>query len=199
MLAIGTLGHGDGASWLKGEYFNSGQVAGSHILRRRRVMRSILALVLVMFSLSAKGQVFNDWEANTQSYGASAATMNDSGNLFGQLCFTEDQNCLWVLVVTESTCNQGSTYSALINASTGAVPVELTCEIYGGTHFLTFNSFDAIRDVVLKNERLGIAFPMKDGRFTVMRFSLVGANSAIQAASQIVLDADNESTRTQVL
>ena len=87
----------------------------------------------------------------------------------------------------------------LVNAESGAVSVVLTCRILDGVHYMTFTDFDAIGDVVQGNERFGIAFPMKDGRFTVMRFSLVGANPAVRAASRLVIDANADSTRTQVL
>lgn len=145
----------------------------------------ILCLVIFMFSLSmahADPIEFGSWLVGEmdKKVGGYAATYNDSMGVIGQYCFTDDSQCLWLLM-NDVNCIENSTYSVLVNADVGASTMELYClKKMGDKPRYAFSDFKAIDNVIKTAKNLGIAFPMQDGQFTVSRFKLNGATEAVQ-------------------
>ena len=54
--------------------------------------------------------------------------MNDSGNVLGQFCYVEDEECLWLLSV-DTVCEKGGddTYPVLVNTDVAAAPLSVYC------------------------------------------------------------------------
>jgi len=112
--------------------------------------------------------------ANTSYYWA--ATTNSEAQAFGQYCYHESRQCLW-LVGIPTKCEQGSKYPALVNSTSGSGSVELYCTSQGDRqNVLAFTDFDQIDRFVRESERLGIAIPLQDDKFRVFRFEVSGAS-----------------------
>lgn len=112
-----------------------------------------------------------------------ASTINDSGNILGQHCNTDARQCMWVLGL-DTRCEEGDTYTVLVNSDGGATALEVHCFGRAGTsrdakHLYAFADFDTADAIVRRGRRVGIAFPLADGRFVVERFSLDGANAVV--------------------
>ncbi len=111
--------------------------------------------------------------------GAYAATVNDSGALFGQYCYQKFEKCFWLLA-NDIGCEAGSEYPVLINADSGAYSLKIVClDSTDKIGRYVFSDFDAIDEPVKKSSRIGIAFPMKSGFFQVNRFDLNGSSKAV--------------------
>ena len=161
-------------------------------------MKSLFFLVLLWIAAPTHAQKFGDWTTTRQDYGSFSGTTNDSGNLFGYACYLESAKCIWVLTVADS-CTAGSSYPVLVNANTGSSAVDLACVVIDGASYLTFTDFKAAADIVNGNTKVAIAYPVKNGSFVVLRFSLVGGTAGTAAAETIVINANKNSTRNQVL
>lgn len=127
-----------------------------------------------------------------------AATSNESGNTITLACYVEIETCFWILI-TGHTCEVDSRYVALVNAASTAKSVELACIELEGAKMMVFQDFDAIESVIRGIGRIGIAFPMKDGAFVVMRFKLDGSGAAIDHAKDRAARHSKASTHDQRL
>ena len=163
-------------------------------------MLVLITLLFVALSDTAGAQQYRDWKVSAADDGSLifAETENDSGGSFGLVCYTSNQMCYWVLVVGP-TCSPDTDYIALANSASGALAHQLKCSVVGSARLMVFKDFSAVEDVVNTDSRLGIAFPMESGTFTVSRFSLSGAKAAADAARAITAKADSKSTRDTTL
>ena len=132
--------------------------------------------------VAAQG-VGEKWTVNTTDDEAYyAATTNDSGSVFGQWCYLQSGNCLYLIGLTTS-CEKGSSYPVLANSDAGSEQLKLLCTgpvpNSKNFHALAFDNFDAIDSLVRKASRIGIAIPLKDGTFEVYRFGLIRSNVEI--------------------
>jgi hypothetical protein len=147
---------------------------------------SLLGLLLVALSVgfeSAQAQSFGDWFAETQSRTALyAASINDSGNVFGQFCFLGEGSCVW-LVALKTGCQKGDKYPVLANSDAGAVHLEVYCDgqLESGLYRYAFTTFDPVENLVKQSARIGFALPLQEDEFRVVRFNLRGALAAISA------------------
>ena len=163
------------------------------------VLGFTLATSLVASAAKAASEVrFGSWQSASDSEKSYfvAATSNDSGNTMGVTCYVSTETCYWILI-TGHACDIGGNYIALVNAGAGAKAVELKCIKVQDVKMLVFTDFEAIESTIRANSRAGIAFPMQDGTFVVMRFSLDGANSAIDHAKEKAAEEAGKSTRDQ--
>lgn len=161
----------------------------------------ILALATAPTPAPAANEMrFGSWESSAYADGNSfgASTSNDSGNTLGLACYSNISTCYWVLFVGNS-CEVGGTYVVLANSDAGANTLQLSCLDIGDTKMMVFNDFEAIERDIRRNPRIGIAFPMRDGAFTVMRFNLDGANQAIDRTKRLASEAAKNSTTNQRL
>lgn len=149
----------------------------------------LLATVLLLASPpAAMGQTFGSWSAGfvdsrTAPY-AYAYTENDSGQLLGQFCYPKGDSCVW-LVAMSTGCEKGQKYPVLVNSDAGAESMEVYCagELGDSPRKSTyaFSAFDKINQVVVKGGWLGIAIPLADRDFGVIRFDIRGAAPAVRA------------------
>jgi hypothetical protein len=161
-------------------------------------MKNILASLTLAVSLmasTATAQRFGDWSVSISDDRTvvTAETANDSGNIFGLACFIAAETCYWVLTVGHS-CTEGVPYLVLANAVSGASHHNLKCLIVKSNRFMVFQDFAAVETIVNNDARVGIAFPMENGLFTVMRFSLNGAKRAATEARSIAANAKKNDT-----
>jgi len=141
---------------------------------------AVAALALASLPASAQEKRFGAWTVGVLpgKDGVYAATVNDSGGLLGQYCYTKDSNCVWLLA-NDVDCAPNNRYPVLVNADNGAASLEILCMKLEGRPRYAFTDFDAIDAIVRKGTRVGIAFPMVNGLFLVNRFSLEGSLSAV--------------------
>lgn len=124
---------------------------------------------------------------------------NESGVLFGQVCFPESDSCYWGLA-TNLKCDPGASYPVLVNTDAGATAMSLLCfKGGGGSGFYVFADFDAVSTAIANGQRIGIAFPMQSGQFLVSRFSLNGWVEAVKYMRMVIDLKLKSDTRDQLL
>lgn len=145
----------------------------------RAVVPLILAACCGSQTVAQEGR-FGAWQVGVLKGGEGlyAATVNDSGGVLGQYCAFGNGDCVW-LVANDIQCSDGSRHPVLVNAEAGASSQEILCMTVEGRSRYAFGSFAEIDLVIRGSRRIGIAFPMKDGHFSVNRFSLDGAAPAL--------------------
>lgn len=140
-----------------------------------------LLISLCSFSLPVMAQEFANWVTGTMdnNEGYFAASINDSKSIFGQYCYIESNQCLWLLAVNIN-CEDGNRYPVLINGDGGSAQMEMVCKKLGDKPRYVFSNFDAINNSVKSSKKyIGFAFPLESGLFEVNRFLLDGAPEAI--------------------
>lgn len=160
-------------------------------------MARIIALFgLLTLSAYADEQYGKWYVSNTNPDALYAASVNDSGNVFGQYCFTNSGNCVW-LMGFDTACHQGDKYPILANAVTGSISLEVYCgePTNNGLYRYIFSDFNEINKLVQENERIGFAFPLKSELFHVVRFDLRGANKAVKKMRDGASNATPKSTK----
>lgn len=172
----------------------------------RMVLAGVLAVVCAGGAL-AQSQKSQSWSqgVTTDKQGMFAATVNDSGAVFGQYCYPgdgENGTCYWILA-NDVTCESGSRYPVLVNSDAGAYSFEVLCfkQDEGRGRFAVTN-FDQIDKIVREGGRIAIAFPMASGLFQVNRFTLDGASRAVssmRALASRVQDEKKTSTKDKFL
>jgi hypothetical protein len=146
---------------------------------------------------SAQEKHFGSWTAGGLSGNERitfAATINDSGGVLGLYCFVSEGNCFWLLS-NDVDCTEGNRYPVLVNADAGSSSQEIFCMKLQGKRGYAFANFEAIDATVRASKRIGIAFPMADGYFSVSRFSLDGASAAISFMASLREAMQQKSTR----
>ncbi|GAD89779.1 hypothetical protein VHA01S_027_00350 [Vibrio halioticoli NBRC 102217] len=149
----------------------------------RNAMNKLILLTLCLFyagsALSAE-KAHKDWVIDTDgSEYFYAATLNNSGHVFGKYCYFESENCMYITGV-DIKCTNGNKYPALVNSDSGSMNTTLHCGgRVEGQNVLIFENFDDIEATVKKSKQLGIAIPMENGKFKVSRFSMSGSTYSI--------------------
>jgi hypothetical protein len=169
-----------------------------------RIATAISCFALALLtpqSLRAQPSDYSDWKVNTKHNGiVTATTTNESGNEFGRICFTDGKSCGWALL-SKTACTKGDKFPVLVNSNSGSFQLSVKCVLStdNGNHLMMFTSSDELDDVSKTDPIIGIAFPLKSGRFLVMRFSMAGSNRAIKEMEIDMFLDDKPSTRDSVL
>ena len=154
-------------------------------------MVKIIKLIVLMIGAGtavlgwAQSQ-YADWSTGPIPGGTGffAVTMNDSGGMLGEYCYTAGASCVYLLAFSTG-CEPGSQYPVLVNSDIGAQYLEVHCDgplpTVAGFYRYVFTDFSAIDKIVKGAIRVGFAFPLKGDEFRVIRFSLNGSNEAIAA------------------
>ena len=150
------------------------------------------------FVTHAQKTRYADWQADLlgSSTLTEAFTVNESGSTFGFICSASVNRCMYY-VSAHTTCDPGSKSAILINTDAGALQSTITCTKLGDTYYSTIENSNDLSNGISTSSTLGIALPMKSGQFKVVRFSLIGANSAIQAAASRVVELENNTDHMQ--
>ncbi len=177
-------------------------------MRRKIVgvlMRKFLAVCVGALTFScASAQTVGDWTYSLRDpfY---AATINDSGNVFGQWCDLDDRSCFY-LVAFPTRCEEDDKYPVLINSDKGSFSTTLICRgklKNRNLYRYVFANFDQIDGLAKSAQRVGVAIPLEGDEFRVIRFSLVGASVALTAmraaGDRAVPASDRRGTRDQNL
>ena len=144
------------------------------------VLASLLALPTTAVAAErAVGHWVYDTAAPKYVY---AATVNDSGHVFGQYCDLKGM-CHWMLVL-DMPCRDGAKYAAIAKSNARVTPLEVTCtgRLGSALYRFVFNDFDKVAALVSKapnSSEVGFAIALNDGEFRAVRFSLLGAAPAI--------------------
>jgi hypothetical protein len=119
-----------------------------------------------------------------------AATVNDSGNFFGQYCYPRDSSCMWFLGMN-IICKEGEKYPVLINSDDGASQLEVLCTgiINKTIYRYAFTNFDAVDNIVKRGLRVGFAFPLQSDQFKIVRFNLDGSSHAVTVMRELASEA----------
>jgi hypothetical protein len=187
------------AVWLSGCYALEFKFLQSEKEKMRRAFALSAAL---MFGLAA-AQPLGEWIYQTkgQFY---AATINDSGHVFGQWCDVEDQSCIYLLAMSTS-CEQDYRYPVLVNSDAGSLSTTVVCRgrLDSGKYRYVLSNFEDIDGLVKKAKRIGLAIPLEGDQFRVLRFSLDGATVALTvmrgAAEKAAPEKPAKNTRDQKL
>ncbi|QPK63285.1 hypothetical protein IVG45_21180 [Methylomonas sp. LL1] len=153
----------------------------------------IFVSVGLIGSAKAESVNFGSWFVDVSKSGGFlyAATVNDSGNFFGQYCYPGSGSCMWFLGMKVS-CKEGEQYPVLVNSDVGSNQLQLLCtgKLDNSLYRYAFTDFDAVDEVVKKGLRVGFAAPLQSDQFTVIRFNLDGSNRAVagmrEVASQVM-------------
>lgn len=165
----------------------------------RRLWVSLVAAFLFVAGAPANAQEkrFGEWKVGVlrDSEGIYAATVNDSGGVFGEYCYPAEDACLWLLS-NDIKCEDGSKYPVLINASGGAVSTTMMCKAFNRKSVYVFTNFSEVERVLDGATWIGMAFPMQNGLFKVSRFPLDGHARAVAFMEKIAKSMPTSTTRS---
>ncbi len=166
-------------------------------------MRTALAVLLSFLSSAASSQTIGEWTSQLK-LPFYAATVNDSGHLFGQWCDVDSASCMY-MVALSTRCDEGESYPILVNSDVSSLSTTLVCRgrLSSGKFRYALGNFDDIDGIVRKAKRIGIALPLEGDKFRVIRFSLDGAAASLilmrGAVEKAVEGPSSKSTRDQRL
>jgi hypothetical protein len=121
-----------------------------------------------------------------------ASTSNSGGSLLAQYCKLDSAECFY-LVSFGITCEENSKYPALVSTDAGAKSIELVCDKkVSNENFMLAANFDEMDDLVRNNKRIGFVIPMQNEEFKAIRFSLNGADIALDAMRAATLKHPQE-------
>lgn len=151
-------------------------------------MRKITTILLLFVCMSSiafaqNSKRYGDWTVGIdQSGNPYASTISSSGEILSKKCFVNDDTCSWFLAIRIS-CEAGQQAPALFSINAGSSVHNLKCVQYLGSvrlySYLIFDPDDIDRMTNDEKGVIGIAFALKDGKFTVNRFSMSGASVAV--------------------
>ena len=151
-----------------------------------RVAAVVLLMLFVSGIAQAQERTFGDWYVVRSDNGDMVAATLENGTqyMLGYRCFKELGRCAHVLVA-DIDCTDGQMYPVLVNSDYSSLSMNALCEnnTSTGKAELVLSEFDSIHKIMEKSNIVGFAIPMADGLFKVVRFSLRGANEAMQYAS----------------
>jgi hypothetical protein len=152
-----------------------------------RLLSTLLAVALVLPTQSPAATI-GDWEMGSTDDGQLyAGVMNDSGGLLMKGCKPSLGVCYWYLIIATS-CEGHQESPALVSSSAGTAAINLACDGPSQADKTLYRYRIAepdLIDLAIKSTKpLGIALPLKDGRFGVFRFSMVGAERAVAVLMQ---------------
>lgn len=161
------------------------------------------AAVLVAFVLLGTGDRsvhhrFGDWVVWKTSDMQIASTENDAGATLGIICFNDAERCR-AFIITTNSCRDGSEAPMMLNSAAGSASITTTCRHFPDkgdgkiTMMSVVNEYDRIRDALESGGLVGIAMPMENGAFRVLRFSTGGATLAIKDAMRLPPDHRSKS------
>jgi hypothetical protein len=129
-----------------------------------------------------------------------AETANEAGASLGVMCFLDSQECA-AFIITTNACKDGAAVPMMLNTATGADTITTVCR-----HIATdksrpplmmnvVNEFGTMKAAFANGGLVGVAIPMANGAFHVLRFSTAGAMKAIAEAMTLPRGVDS---RTEV-
>lgn len=143
-------------------------------------------MLVALYCTSQAWAQNNVWESGISDDGTYvyAVTAHTSMLGIGQYCYVDSGNCIYAMV-QDAKCDKDEKYPALINSDVSASHHMLMCvgpaPGLSRRYLYMFDNFDAIDAIVRSGTTMGIATPMVNGQFQVIRFSLRGSIRAINS------------------
>lgn len=149
-------------------------------------MASILTAIVSPLAWTADAR-YGDWFVDLGSPNKKFAyTGNQAGEVFGQLCTydSDGNNCVYVFSM-DLECEEGNEYPVLVNSDVGASHQRIACGgKASGASYRYYFYFDEIHKTIEDGSRIAIVFPTKSDQFRVLRFSLIGSETAIRIMNE---------------
>jgi hypothetical protein len=168
-------------------------LTGNHMIKLARIYILLISLIYAGFVFAETG-VSRNWIWNTDGKDFYfAITTNSTEHILGQYCYIAEATCFYI-VSLDIACEPGSSYPALVNSDMGADHIVLKCvHGYKGRNILAIYEFNKTDELVRAASHLGIAVPVENEQFEVIRFSLIGSSDAIdhmRNAAKKAIDAN---------
>lgn len=159
--------------------------------------RLILCAVVIsaLWSPVTSAQAVGAWSWTSVPQGYMALTTNQSGELLAQGCYSA-QKCVWFIALADA-CEQGAQHPVLVNTDTGAAQFSIAClgPLPGGSLYrYAFTDFTSFDQTISAATSIGIALPLKQDRFTVVRFSLSGERQVVTAMERAAAASNRPAT-----
>jgi len=141
----------------------------------------IFLACLILWGSDSGAQTYGNWlVSNEPGESSYAATVNDSGAVLGQFCFSATGKCAWLLYM-DAGCADGDDYPVLANSDTASASLKMYCggQLKSGLYRYVFENSDMVDSLMKKGSLVGFAVAKRAGQFKVVRFSLNGAEPAI--------------------
>lgn len=151
-------------------------------------MKILVAMFILLTStVYADKQTYGSWDVDARDFKGGtlsfANTSNDSGSIFGVMCFSTSGECQPILINGLS-CDEDVSYPALVGVDDGITSVDMGCVHIEDRYIFTL-PVDQLEYVVTMN-RYSIAFGVQGGRFKAAYFSLSGSAKAVIAAKVLI-------------
>ena len=168
-----------------------------YLMTKRTLVAWTTAAMMTFGAVAAKAAdtqplVFSDWLVN---YGNDksfifAATVNDSGEIFGEYCYFAAKTCNWYMQL-HNVCISGSQYYILANSDARAAPLTIECKggPQNGLYAEQFQDWKTLEANIADSIHIGFAIPIKEDKFNVVRFSLNGRTQATSAMEAVFFGA----------
>jgi len=164
-----------------------------------------LQYLMAPVAAAAAPQTFKDWTVTVTDDRSIvvAATLSDSGSVFGEFCRFGDANCYWFLVI-DSACDladKSPSYGALVNTSAGSAYLQMSCDgkTNDGKHRFLVSNWSDLERVIKGAEKVGFALPLAPDQFKVVRFSLKGQKNATKVAEELTREIRQSGRGDEVL
>lgn len=150
------------------------------------MIKWLLTLLLLILTALWHGQVFanekiayQNWVVEIGPETTEAYTANDSNSSLGLFC--GGSNCVFYLNPNLN-CQPNTKNAVLMNGSTISAAIGMQCTLVGKHYFQILDAFDQVLNAVKAGGNIGFAVALQGGAFSVYRFSLNGALTALQRA-----------------
>jgi len=139
----------------------------------------LLLLVQIGAVYATEKIAYQNWIVEIRPDTIETYTANDSNSSLGLFC--GGTSCVFYLNPNLN-CYPNIKNTILMNAATISAPIGMQCTLVGNHYFQILDSFDLVLSAAKGAGYIGFAVALQGGAFSVYRFSLDGASSAIQRA-----------------
>lgn len=141
---------------------------------------SCILVFLLASSAHANDRVaYQNWVVDIGTETTEAYTANDSSSSLGLFC--GGSTCVFYLNPNLN-CQPNAKNVVLMNSSSQSAAITMQCTLVGKHYFQMLDPFDQVLGAVKAGGSIGFAVALQGGAFSVYRFSLNGAASALQRA-----------------
>lgn len=136
--------------------------------------------LLLLPRMASAEQISQNWVWSVEQDYAFAATNNEQKRIFGQFCYYKTGLCAYI-VDLGITCKKSDVFPSLVNTDAGARKFDLICgRRLHDSNALIIKPFRSIDSLVTHNKHIGFAVALRNGKFKVVHFSLLGSKEAIK-------------------
>ena len=128
---------------------------------------------------------------------------NDQDSVLMYYCDSGTEGLCGFLIQLDTACDEGMSVPALVSLENGAGHVSLVCggrNDDGYNYRLVSDNMVQLRDEMRSSRSMSIAFPMDEGGFVAVKFSLLGSAKAfneVERVSNNLPEPESKSTYKQ--